>query len=226
MGIFLVLKKGDVAVQAGVCLDKENSQAFDMARAVGRKGVVIAIEPDPVNLRKLRKYAKRFRCRFIIVDKALYSQSGEMTFEIASAKKVNRLDGVPDSKGWSKNPKHFTHSEKIKVRTESLDNILRDSHINPGRVRHVNLTINGAEYQALKGMTNLLKDSNDLSLTVIAGRRKGKKDDMVYIDGERDKVVIARFLQKFGFRTKFRSLFHKGSYGYVIATKGNMKRYM
>ncbi|MGM5483431.1 MAG: FkbM family methyltransferase [Nanobdellota archaeon] len=225
LGIYKVLKPGDIAVQAGCRLDEFNSQALDIARVVGKKGTVIVIEPEPNNIKILKKYSKHFKAKFIIVKKALFDVKKEMIFEVTNAKKVNRLVNIPGSKNWGKNLKFFKNTKKIKVISDNLDNILKEHNINPQNISYVNLTINGAEYNSLKGMTNLLSKNKSMSITVVAGRIRNKKEDIGYINGEKDEIVISKFLKKYGFKTKFRR-FAINKFGYVIGTKGKAKVFM
>jgi hypothetical protein len=84
------------------------------------------------------------------------------------------------------------------------------------------LTINGAEYEALKGMQNLLERSKDISMVVVAGR---KGTSLGEYEGKPDKIVIKDYLEKFGFKTRFVVLGDK-SMGYVMARKGKAKFFM
>jgi hypothetical protein len=115
----------------------------------------------------------------------------------------------------------------IPTKLDTIDHILSELAAPTERVRNVGLTINGAEYETLKGMTDLLKSSCNLSLTGVAGREQEERGGgyIGYVDGRPDHKVIGEFLQKFGFRTRLQR-FHRGRFGFLVAAKGSQPYFM
>ena len=127
---------------------------------------------------------------------------------------------------------------EITVQVSTLEQIINENEIPVDRIRHINLTINGHEYHTLKGMKKFLQESENLALTVIAGRY----DETGTIDGKRDLDLILPLLEECGFRTRFKrinelfwwgfvvklliqrlNVYKKKTYGVIFAVKGNCK---
>lgn len=226
LGFGRVLAPGDVAVQVGCLANTRTSDLFRVARIVGQRGTVVAIEADERGVAELERIASTsvFNCKFHIVNKAAFSRPGRAELLLGSEQNNNALTCIPGSSRWYR-PATMT-TETIPVEIDTIDNILAGLRIAPSRVAYVNLTINGAELDALRGTVGLLRDSRNLSITVTAGREnEGGRHDIGYLDGEPDRIVISRFLAEFGFRVSFRR-FGWGTFGYVIATKGDQRVFM
>lgn len=217
LGYSRAVAPGDVVVKAGI-VPESDSELFRIARALGHSGTVIAIEPDPVAIQTLKNLVikSRFGCRFIFVNKAVYSSAGATTLCLGGSNgSWNRLKDIPGTSTVSRGV--------VEIQMDTIDNILAEAGIMPNEVRYVNLTINGAEYEALKGMTSVLTESHDLLVTVIAGRQGDK--NLETIAGQPDYVTISNFLGEYGLQTKFKR-FRWESFGFVIGTKGNKKNFM
>lgn len=217
LGYSRAVAPGDIVVKAGI-VPESDSELFRIARALGHSGTVVAIEPDPVAIQTLKNLVvkSRFGCRFIFVNKAVYSRVGETTLCLGGGNgSWNRLQNIPGASTVSEGV--------IEIQMDTIDNILAKVGIMPKEVRYVNLTINGAEYEALRGMTSVLTESHDLLVTVIAGRQGDK--NLETIAGQPDYVTISNFLGQYGLQTEFKR-FRWESFGFVIGTKGNKKVFM
>lgn len=112
------------------------------ARRVGVGGKVFAFEPDPVNLKVLRKNVSANGYRNVtIVDKAVSDREGKTKFYLANASDSNSI--YEFSSGL----------RSIDVETVSLDAYLEGYG---GEINLVKMDIQGAEYAALQGMRGLL----------------------------------------------------------------------
>ena len=225
VGFDSVLGSGDIGIQIGA--NRKGSDLFRIARAIGKNGLVIGIEADEKALEELKEVVDEndFGCKFIFINKATFSKKGQAKFLLGREMSWSRLDCIDGSDSWMK-PKSITDETKV-VEMDTIDNILAEIGTEPKSVSYVNLTINGAEYETLKGMTNLLEKSQHLSITVIAGRQNEGygEGDIGYIDGKPDYVVISDFLSSYGFKVRFKR-FGTNLFGYVIGTKGNKKIFM
>jgi FkbM family methyltransferase len=212
-----VLKPGDVAVQAGIHTEGPDSDIFSLADAVGPNGKVVGFEADPVNFEQAKVDLKRrgFMSRVELVRAATYKEPGQAKFRIAPKRTANRLAIVADS---------CFSGEEVETELVRIDDELERLGIPFGTVRHVNLTINGAEFAALQGMARLFEASEHLSLTVVAGREQEPRG-IGYLNGRPDHEVISEFLESRGFRTRLRR-FRPGGFGYVVAAKGNQPFFM
>jgi len=212
-GLRRVLRPGDTAIQAGVSTDTPWSQAFDIATAI-KQGKLVAIEPDPRNQEILKTRFKRFSADIRLVPKATGEKKKTIGLYLGKNKSWTRVPAP-----WKSYRKARFEKDVYKAQADTIDNILKEQKIPHKDVNFVNLTNNGAEFDTLKGMTRVLKESKDICVAVIAGAR-GNTDAL--IDGRPDEEVIMDFLKKFGFRTRFRGFHEKGKgFGYVIGVKGN-----
>lgn len=232
------LKPGDTAVQAGVAMrTKKDSVAWydnssylwAIAKRVGPNGRVIVIEPDPINLEKLKSVVadSPFSCEFTFVQKALFRRKDKGNFLIAHRTSWNRIDNVHDSKDWKYSDDNFS-GRKIDVELDTLDNILNELDLTAAQISYVCLTINGAEYDALLGMEQILSSSENLSLAVIAGRDLGSvstDNNIGFIEDQPDHVAISKLLNNYGFNSHLRR-FKTQMYGYLVCTKGNKRAFL
>jgi FkbM family methyltransferase len=191
-----VLSKGDLAVQVGIDMGSTTtSDMFHMVKMVGDSGTVIGIDADPKNIAQAAKVAEKYHCKVVLINKATYSQKAVMQMHIGQRAGWNTLEVFGEVA-----EKDELTTEKISVEADTIDNILSGLQIPYEKVSHINLTINGAEYETLRGMTVLLQSSKDLSINVIAGR-PGK---VGIINGIPDYQAIMDLLQQYGFRTEFK----------------------
>jgi FkbM family methyltransferase len=138
------ISKGDVVIDAGA-----NIGLFTIIASilVGKSGRVISIEPDPENLKILKKNIQLNNLdNIIIVDKALYKESG---------KKLRFYSNGIFSK--------IVESEKyeirnyIEVETITLDDIISDFNLRPNSLK---MDIEGGEKFALLSAHRTFKNIN------------------------------------------------------------------
>ena len=218
IGYYRVIKKGNIAIQGGIDYTYGTSFIEPISKAVGKKGIALGIEPSPNNIRFAKKRIKNnpHLNNIILVEKAISNIKGEMSLLLGEKGTWNRIEEKLDV--FSE--KNMTDN-KIKVKVDTIDNIIKEHNINPQKICFVSLTINGQEYNGLKGMKNLLQVSNNISINVVAGRT----NILGTIKGKTDTIIISEFLEKFGFQTKYIEL-KKGVMGYIMAKKGNSNFFM
>ncbi|MFO7828544.1 MAG: FkbM family methyltransferase [Bacteroidales bacterium] len=220
IGWYRVISKGDIVIQGGVDFTFGPSFIEPMSKAVGKNGLVIGIEPSPENIKYAKNKLKNNELynNIILVNKAISNRKDKMTLVLGKKGTWNRLD-ENSQKSWKKKD-NFTQ-EEISVDVDTIDNILKELKIDYRKISFVSLTINGQEYNALKGMKTLLKQNRNLSINLVAGRAKANPEIGI-IDGKLDNKVISEFLEYYGFQTKYFEL-AKGKMGYVMAKKGDNK---
>ena len=116
--------------------------------AIGASGKLIIVEADPLSYSILvQEIMQRKNHQEIMLHNiAAWSEKAELTFEKADRPGSNKVEETNV---------HYeeligTYIEKIKVPANTLDNIL--SNDNVGKIDHIQLNINGAEIEALKGL--------------------------------------------------------------------------
>ena len=130
------------------------------AKRIGPKGKVIAIEADPKNFDMLNKNIKLNKLEHVIT----------LNFAATSNKSKVKLS-IPE-----KNSGHTIYSsiipnraptEKfIEVNANTLDNLLHENGISIEEVNWIKIDVEGAELEVLKGTTNVLSKSKDISLLI------------------------------------------------------------
>lgn len=124
---------------------------LELARLVGEKGKVYAFEPDPNNFRLLEKniHANHYH-NIVTIQKAVSQKSGQA--------KLFRSEGHSGD--------HRLYDSKdgrptVDVETVCLDEFFSDSQ----PVHFIKMDIQGAEYEAMLGMSALIKRQNLKILT-------------------------------------------------------------
>lgn len=138
------LKEKDIVVDAGPYL---GYGALKMGELVGNSGKIIAIEAGPDCGKLLEKNIKENSLKNIqIVHKAVWNKKEIKIFH-RSSKQANSLVQDLIKK---------TETNTVQVRADTIDNILNDYGIT--NISMISLTINGAELEALEGMSKTLEN--------------------------------------------------------------------
>lgn len=227
------LKKNEIGIQLGFDMSAYlASDLFTMYQRVIPKGLVIGIDPDPNNHKIAKKIINQKKFNIQLIQKGTFSKQETATFLIGEKSSWNQLNNIETDTSVS-----FSN-KKIQIELDTLDNIVDSLKLNIQKISHINLTINGAEYDTLLGMNKILKESKNLSLTIIAGRH----DESGIINGKQDLDLILPILHSYGFITKFKRInelfwwgfvvktlinrkwiYHQPNYGVIMAYKGNKK---
>ncbi len=150
---------GETVVLAGIY---NRTTISDYLRVVGNTGRVIVIEANPANVKRLSDIFSG-NANLDIVSKAVWNSHGHTQF-IAGAGDVqgyNRLD----SSELQPFPYHMDDKPlSIDVETDTLDAMMQALSIN--FINHLNLTINGAELQALDGIQKILVENPNLRIYI------------------------------------------------------------
>lgn len=225
------LKKGGFAIQCGFDMDSSvTSDLFLMSKKVGLKGKVYGIDPDPSNHAIAKNIISERSKNVSTIQAAIADKTSTTNLRFGEKRGWNQLTSIPLDSTVS-----FRDNE-IEVEVKTLPQIIKENDIELQKIQHINLTINGFEYHALKGMKDQLMAVENLSLTIIAGRY----DETGTIEGHSDHELILDLLQKCGFRTRFKRIhqlfwwgfivklmmqrnyiYNKKNYGVIFAAKGN-----
>ncbi|PCH67698.1 MAG: hypothetical protein COC01_05290 [Bacteroidetes bacterium] len=202
-----VISSGEIAIQVGIDMDSTTtSDLFHMANIVGENGTVIGIEPSPINIERVDKVKDKYQAKIVLVQKATYSEKGEMTMQFGTKAQWNRLDNIPGERVDEK-----FKDERIPIEMDTIDNILTELNIPLKEISHINLTNNGAEFETLRGMKNLIQNAENLSIYAIAGR----PGELGRVNGEADHTAIINLLKEMGLKVKFQRFSEKFWSGFV-----------
>jgi FkbM family methyltransferase len=116
---------------------------------VGSTGKIISFEPDVLNFRRLKDNTGKLQ-NTIIFNKAVGNENGKITLYQSDNLNVDHRTYKPEI---------FTHSYAVDV--VALDHFLSDITTS---VDFVKIDIQGFEYNAIKGMTQLLKKNKHIKI--------------------------------------------------------------
>jgi FkbM family methyltransferase len=153
-----VLQAGDVFWDLGANFGLYSVTA---SRAVGRNGQVVAVEPDPRNLRRLRANVLLNRCRNVeTVGAAVGEVEGEVEFQSCEQ---GAYSGV-------RLGEHPGTARTISVTQTTLDDLGRSTGLPPNLVK---MDIEGSELFALRSGTTVFEDGRPILLAEFSDRRTG-----------------------------------------------------
>jgi FkbM family methyltransferase len=171
-GKYYEFAQGNIVIEVGAFM---GYYAMRAAKLVGETGKVVAIEAVEENLTILNKNITANNIANVtVVPKAVWHSKGTLPFQRHARQQASAITGVVDA------------SEEFKVQCDKIDNILSDLKINtPDFIR---IQVNGAEREALAGMTETLKAKPKLLIAAIYQR-----------DGKPSWVEIKSFLEERGY---------------------------
>jgi FkbM family methyltransferase len=228
------LEAGSIGIQVGFDLSSKNltSDLFNMSDRVGEKGLVIGIDPDNANHKRAQKVIEENGIINIqLVKIGTYKEKTTLEFHLANRSSNNYL------MVYEPEDRHYKTGNILKVDVDTFDSIVALLNIDIDRVRHVNVTNNGAEYHTLVGMREFLSKAKNISVSLTCGR----VGVMGLVDDKPDQDLILEEFKNQGFKSKFyriKDLFWWGFYkkllikrkwmysgkphfGVVLAHKGN-----
>jgi FkbM family methyltransferase len=140
---FYRVKRGDVVIDAGAFV---GMFTVKMAKIVGNKGKVIAIEPEKTNSLFLKKNVKENGLKnVIVIEKGLWSEKGKKSLYL----------------GYRSSPSLVYPTKKsIEVEVDTLDNIVSELRLKD--VNFIKIDVEGAEIEALKGAKRILNNNPNL----------------------------------------------------------------
>jgi FkbM family methyltransferase len=151
-------KEADIVVDIGAHVGKYTIIASKM---VGSKGKVIAIEAHPVNYDTLKQN--------IVINKLTNVIS--LNYAVHSKETMVKLYESGQEEGFTiyntiMSERTITprNQKYIEVKANTLDSLLLQNGIN--QVNWIKIDVEGAEYEVLKGATNILSSSKDISLLI------------------------------------------------------------
>ena len=161
------LPDGAVVIEGGAFI---GFYAMLLCDQVGPSGKVIAIEAIPENFRLLKKNQQKNKLdQLQVLERAIYSQNQTLTFY----RTQNQLAS------FSKDVIHA--SDTYDVRASSIDSIIAELN---QAVSHIRLQLNGAEFEAINGMDQVLNNNPEL---IVTARYKSDGKDIFNLVDQRLK---------------------------------------
>ena len=183
-------KEGEIVVDIGAAFGFYTILA---SRMVGQKGRVIAIEPQPESFQMLNSNIKLNKLSNVkTLNYAVYSNETKL-------KLYNTYSVLPERA--VKNT-----SEYSEIKANTLDNLLFQTG-NIDEVNWIKIDVEGAEYQVLKGATNILSKSRDIALLIEIHNIS---------EGRSDYQSIINLLNKYNFKIEFEKIYDNGERHIII----------
>jgi FkbM family methyltransferase len=151
-------ESGDIVLDIGAHIGHYTIIA---SKRVGPKGKVIAIEADPSNFEMLNKNIKLNNLTNVIpLNYAAYSKESRI-----------RLYTPAEESGYTiyntiMSSRSKPQDKFIEVNTNTLDNLLQQNKIKEEQIKWIKIDVEGAEFEVLKGATNVLSKSTNIVLII------------------------------------------------------------
>ena len=182
------VSRGETALQIGT----PNPGTMErLSNAVGPRGLVVIIEPAPENIRRLEEARDRLNWPNVdLVRCAAWSESDEMKFSLAAHPGDHKIaiDGIEHDNDYR--PEN-TYEETTTVEAKPLDQIVEKHGLD--QVNYVEIMVNGAEMEVLRGATHMLRGFRPIRLLVKGHARTEQ--------GQPLNQEISKFLDRHGLAT-------------------------
>ena len=118
---------------------------------------IIAVEPNPFNLKRLRLHLEKNDLSHIIIESvAVSSEKGELEFSYSDNVESSQSTGSYLSQVTPPlSPDHYTTFKNIKVHSDTLDEICHRNSFKPDLIK---IDVEGAEILALRGGERVFND--------------------------------------------------------------------
>src|SRR5829696_1770168 len=151
-------KEGDIVVDIGAHI---GLYTIISSKRVGTKGKVVAIEAHPGNFEMLNSNIKLNQLTNVIpLNYAVHSKETKVKLYLPSGEsgftKYNTI--MPN---WINAQEKF-----VEVNANTLDYLLQFNEIRQEEVNWIKIDVEGAEFEVLKGATNVLSKSKDIAILI------------------------------------------------------------
>jgi FkbM family methyltransferase len=194
-------KDGGIVVDVGAHYGRYTLIA---AKRVGPKGKVIAIEADPQNFEMLTKNIKLNELsaeNVITLNCAASSTKSKVKLSIPEEKKSGQTIYSSIIPGRAPTEKF------IEIDANTLDNILQENGISVEYVNWIKIDVEGAEFEVLKGATNILSKSKDISILIEIHNIE---------DGKNLYEPIMDLLNNYNFKKEFEKVYESGERHLIV----------
>jgi FkbM family methyltransferase len=183
------LKQGDIVVDVGAAFGFYTILA---SKRVGSNGKVIAIEAQHDSFEMLNRNIKLNRLTNVItLNCAVYSKETKVKLYSSYSIMTERA---------GKNTNKF-----VEVNANTLDNLLsqQQNGINHADINWIKIDVEGAEFEVLKGATNVLSKSKDIAL-------------LIEIHGQDSYRQVVEFLNVYNFKIEFENTYESGDKHIIV----------
>ena len=189
-------KQGDIVIDIGANIGR---YTIISSKRVGTKGKVVAIEAHPGNFEILNRNIKLNQLTNIIpLNYAAYSKETKIKLY------------VPDEEsGYTiyHTLMERTGKKFVEVNANTLDYLLQLNQIRQEEVNWIKIDVEGAEFEVLKGATNVLSKSKDIAL-------------LIEVHGQNNYRPLVEFLSSYNFKIEFEKTYETGDKHIILRKYG------
>jgi FkbM family methyltransferase len=193
-------KEGDIVVDIGAHI---GLYTIISSKRVGANGKVVAIEAHPGNFEMLNSNIKLNQLNNVIpLNYAVYSKETKVKLYLPSGEsgftKYNTI--MPN---WINTREKF-----VEVNANTLDYLLQLNEIRQEEVNWIKIDVEGAEFEVLKGATNVLSKSKDIAILM-----ELHGPPHIY------RPKVEEFLRSYKFKIEFEKSYEENGSMHIIMQK-------
>jgi FkbM family methyltransferase len=191
-------KQGDIVVDIGAHMGR---YTIISSKRVGTNGKVVAIEAHPGNFEMLNRNIKLNQLTNVIpLNYAVYSKETKIKLYVPGEESGYTVYNTIMSNRTGNEDKF------VEVNANTLDYLLQLNQIREEEVNWIKIDVEGAEFEVLKGATNVLSKSKDIEL-------------LIEIHGPDNYIPVVEFLNLYNFKIEFEKN-HESGDKHIILRKG------
>jgi FkbM family methyltransferase len=193
-------KQGDIVVDIGAHMGR---YTIISSKRVGTNGKVIALEAHPGNFEMLNRNIKLNQLTNVIpLNYAVYSKETKIKLYVPGEESGYTVYNTIMSNRAGNEDKF------VEVNANTLDYLLQLNQIR-GEVNWVKIDVEGAEFEVLKGATNVLSKSKDIAL-------------LIEVHGPDNYSPILNFLNLYNFKIEFEKNHESGDKHIILRKDGSV----
>ena len=193
-------KQGNIVVDIGAHMGR---YTIISSKRVGTNGKVIAIEAHPGNFEMLNRNIKLNQLTNVIpLNYAVYSKETKIKLYLPEEDSGYTIYNTIMSN------RAGTEDKFVEVNANTLDCLLQLNQIREEEVNWVKIDVEGAEFEVLKGATNVLSKSKDIAL-------------LIEVHGSDNYKPILNFLNLYNFKIEFEKSNKNGDWRHIVVRKYN-----
>jgi FkbM family methyltransferase len=155
-----MVNRGDNVLLAGIFSTKN---IFEYSNEIGLTGRVLVVEANPQNTKRLKIECKSLK-NVTIINAALWNKKGEIEFLCLDQNEKQGYNRIKSSE-LNEFPDHFgVNPSCVRVKSDTIKNICNEHNFTT--LDHLNLTINGAELQALEIDLGLTRQFSNIRIYI------------------------------------------------------------
>jgi FkbM family methyltransferase len=194
-------KQGDIVVDIGAHMGR---YTIISSKRVGANGKVVAIEAHPSNFEMLKSNIKLNQLTNVIpLNYAAYSKETKINLYLPDEESGYTMHHSIMSNYVFTKYKDKTEDKFVEVSANTLDYLLQLNEITD--VNWVKIDVEGAEFEVLKGASNVLSKSKDIAL-------------LIEVHGKDTYEPIIESLRSYNFKIDFEKTYENGE-KHIIALK-------